>query len=130
MKNKQAASETGVSMMELMVALVLFGIMSLGVCKAFLTHLRFNTNAEIRTSAMMAAQLRLDALRLEDPASMASSGTTSQNITIGDYIFQVRTTYCSPSTYCTSANTRHITVEVRKNNQRIYDVDTVFSQLR
>lgn len=126
---RSLSSERGVTMMEMLVSVMLFGVVSLGVCKAFIFNLRFNTLSEQRTDAIMAAQQRLDVLRLQDPATMPSSGTQTQNTTIGRFTFEVRTIYCSPNTYCTT-NSRFISIQVLKNNQQVYNVDSVYSQLR
>lgn len=124
------SSEGGFTMIEAVVSMVVFGIVSLGVCKSFVSFLKKNTDSERKTEAALAAQQTLDSLRMQDPAAMPMSGSASQNITIGRRTFQSVTTYCSPSTYCTASSSRFITVEVRYNGQKQLRVSTIFAQLR
>jgi prepilin-type N-terminal cleavage/methylation domain-containing protein len=119
------------SLLEALIAIVIFGIASVGMAQAFITHMSFNTASERKTGALAAAQLVLDETRLVDPATLPSTGTASRTVSAANRTYSVVTTYCPSnlSSYCTST-TRGLRVEVNFNGQLQYKVETVFSQLR
>lgn len=120
----------GFTLLEVLVSLVLFSIAGIAMAKSFTHHLSTNTRNEQRSAAVMAAQQVLDGLRVLDPATFPSSGSTTQNITVGIRTFSVTTTYCSNITYCPNNNTKHIKVDVKLRGTTIYSVSTVYVQLR
>jgi general secretion pathway protein I len=100
------------------------------ILPAFMTHLRANSRNELRSSAVSAAQERLEALRLQDPASMPDSGSSApQQVNVDGRDFDVVTHYCERSEYCSDDRSRHLRVEVRFGGRTIYDVETVYTQL-
>ncbi|MCC6220931.1 MAG: type II secretion system protein [Deltaproteobacteria bacterium] len=124
-------SEQGSSLLEVMVSISILGLVMAGIMPAFVYHTRFNTQSELRTDAIMAAQFVLDQIRLQDPNTLPTSGSTGPTgVNIGDRLFNVTNYYCEDADYCASANNRHIRVEAAYNNSVIYDVETVFTQLR
>jgi len=123
-------SSDGYTLLEVIVALVVFGLLVMGIPSAFTAQTKFNSRNEIRGGAMAAAQQKLDGLRLIDVSSMRTSGSDSEeDIQVGDRTFQVRTIYCGQTTYCGSA-TRHIEVKALYRGQQFFSVETVYTQLR
>lgn len=121
----------GCSIVEVLVSLGIFSIGTLAVAQAFTTQLTYNNRSELRSSAVAAAQVVLDELRVTDPNSMPTSGTSApQNITIGGKIFAVTVAYCQATSFCTSTNVRDLKLTVKHNNLSVYSVETVYAQLR
>lgn len=120
----------GFTLLEVLVSLSLFSLASIAIAKSFTLHISTNNKSEQKTGAIMAAQRVLDQIRVLDPTTLPTSGTTSQNVTIGSRNYQTSTTYCNPSTYCSSTNVRFLTVKVQYRGSQLYAVDTIFSQLR
>jgi len=131
MIKKSLSQQVAFSLLEVLVSLSIFSVGALAAASAFSTQLSFNSQSETRSGAIMAAQQVLDEIRISDPASLPSSGTSAaQNITIGNKLYVVTVTYCSPSTYCTSTNIRALKAIVKHNNSTVYTVDTIYAQLR
>ncbi|MBX7145464.1 MAG: type II secretion system GspH family protein [Oligoflexia bacterium] len=122
--------EAGFTLIEVMVALVLFLGISATLGTGYVAMLKRSNVTETRTLAMGAAQQVLDVLRLTDPSTLPTSGSSTQNVAIGGKTFAVTTTYCATSSYCASASNRHIKVSVYRSNQKVFDVETVFTRLR
>ena len=79
--------------------------------------------------AIPASQQVLEALRLEDPEAMPSSGSLSpQTITVGSQQFQAIVSFCVNNIYCTTTS-RHVTVDLFVDGMKVYDVETVFTKL-
>lgn len=122
--------EQGFSLIEVLIALVVLGVVTAGVTPAFLHHLKTITTNEIRTGAIQAAQLVLDELRVENPQNMPSSGSdAAENIQIGSRTYSSVTRYCDDNSLCT-IDTRQIFVTVSFQNKEIYEVETVYTRLR
>ncbi len=120
----------GFTLIELMFSLLLFGVTASAVTYGFRAMSQQNTQSEVRSGAIGAAQQVLDELRLTDPISLPTNGSTSQNITYGARTYTVTTSYCALASYCTSSSIRQIRLGVSYNGQTRYQVDTVFCQLR
>ena len=122
--------QSGFSLIEVMVAMVIFGVVSASMAPVFMNHLKFNTAMEVRSGAYAAAQQVLDDLRSQDPSSMPSSGSSAAtSVPAGDRIYSVVTSYCLQASYCASANIRHLKVEVSYKGNLVYSVETVFTKL-
>ncbi len=131
MKSTRARlNSAGFSLIEGLVSISIFSIFSVFISQAFIVHLGTNTRSENSSLAIFAAQKVLDDLRQQDPATMPTTGTATQTVTIDGKPFSVVTAYCSPNTYCTSTNIKAIKITVNYRNKKFYEVDTVFSQLR
>ena len=123
---------SGFTLIEALVALAILGLTGLAVLPAFMTHLDANTRSERRSDAIGAVQQRMEWLRLQDPDEMPmGSPPESEIVTIGDREYEVRTHYCLRSEYCPpdSPGSRHLTVEIYFEGRKIYDVETVYTQL-
>ena len=119
------------TLLEVLVSLSIFSIVSAAIGVAFVTHLKVNMQQELRSGAFSAAQQVLDELRVQDPSTMPTSGSDAvRTLIVGDRIYSVAVSYCSPATYCTSSHIRSIHVGVTHAGKSQYQVDTVYSQLR
>jgi len=133
-KNSSSTHQTGFSLIEVMFALGLFGILSLSMAASFIQHMRSNTDNEIRSGAIQAGQLVLDALRTQDPAGMPGAAgapeTETRTETVAGRDFTVQVTYCQDAALCSSANLRHIAVAVEYQGRTRFETQTVYTQLR
>jgi general secretion pathway protein I len=120
----------GFTLLEALVALAILGIALAGLLPAFQTFLDANSVSEERSNAVAAAQQVMELLRQQDPSSLPSSGTsTVETIQVGDHEYEVVATYCAEADYCSTA-ARHIVLEVSFAGNAVYQVETVFTQLR
>lgn len=123
--------QKGFSLLEVLVSMGIFSIGALALAQAFSTQLNFNTTSERKSGAMIAAQRVLDELRVSDPVSLPSSGTSSpQTVTVGGRNYSVTVSYCEATPYCTSGNIRVLKAEVEFQNRSVYTVETIYAQLR
>lgn len=122
--------QSGFTLLEVMVSMVLFGMVSATMAPIFTSQIRYNTRSERKTAAIEAAQQILDELRGEDPSTFPGAGAeTTHNITIDQKNLTVIVSYCRNVTHCT-INSRHLTAEVYLSNEKIYSVETVFTKLQ
>jgi len=125
------SNQRGFTLLEVLTALVIFGVVSSGMAAAFVTHLSFNYESKLRSNAIAAAQQVMDELRLEDPATLPTSGYgTTQTVTVDGFAFDVTPEYCSNASYCISMQSRHIRIEVDYEGELLYGLETVYTQLR
>jgi len=122
--------ESAFTLLEVIVSLGIFAIVTAGLYPALTNHLQLNHLSAQRTGAINAAQQVLDNLRLQNPGSMPGSGFEQSEQIIGDKVFQVTTTFCETAAYCISANTRHIKVEVFYQGESRFETETVYTQLK
>ena len=130
---KQRQRENGVSMIEVMASLVMVGLVVSGIGPGFLTHIKYNNEAEIRSGAYNAAQAILDDLRLIDPAFLPTSGSDDPvGINYGNRTYSVVASYCEEPTYCDGGSNplRFISLDVSYQGDVVYEVDTIYTQLR
>ena len=121
----------GFTLLEVLFSLAIFTIVIAGIPNFFNTQAQLNERSEIRTEAIAAAKIQLDALRLEDPASLPSSGSDDPiEIEIDNKTFDVITHYCENASFCDTNRNRHIRIEVEYKDEVRYEVETVFTQLR
>lgn len=129
--NRSSQLQSGFSLLETVVALTIFMIMIAGFSQAVASQVTHGKKNELRSKAVMAAQYFLDNLRSQDPATLPTSGTgTPSYFIIEGRYFTVTPTYCANSSYCTSANIRHITADVDYLGESIFSIETVFTRLR
>lgn len=123
--------DQGFTIIEVLVAITLFSIVSMGLAGGFVMQLKTNNDNAIRIQAISAAQQVLDSLRVSDPASFPSAGDdTARNISVAGRVFSVVISYCAIPSLCTAATTRHLRASVTYKGKKRYEVDTVFSQLK
>ena len=120
----------GFTLIELMVALALFGVAVLSMARVFANNISQNTRNERITEAIEVGTRFLDELRVQDPTTMPTSGATSvESYTIGSRQYDVTATYCGTGATCTT-NLRQIHIDVKHKSILYYSVDTIFTQLR
>ena len=122
-------TQNGFSLIEVLVALSLFTMVSGLMAPSFIFHLKTNYRAEVRNGAIAATQQRLDTLRSQDPGLLPTTGSETQNITVGERTFAVKTIYCRNAAWC-NTSARNLNIEVTHRSQLVYKAETVFSQLR
>lgn len=123
-------NEKGFSVIEALMGIFLLGIVLTGVLPAFLSFLDANTYSEQASDSVSAAQQMLERLRLQDPASMPTSGADSAVIIpVGGREYEVINSYCVNPAFC-GAGSRHITVEVNYGGEPRFVVESVFTRLQ
>jgi type II secretion system protein I len=126
------ASGRGLTLVETLVALALLSVMALAVLPAFTSHADTNTRCEARADAVTLAQRQLEALRGRALSTMpASAATESATVAAGGRSYEVETHFCLDDQFCPPASpgSRHLTVEVYYQGQRLYDAATVYTEL-
>ena len=128
--SSKTGTMNGMTLVETLVAMGLLGIVMVGVLPAFIHHSTINTRNEIRSGAVAASQIEMETLRLVDPATMPTSGSSDpESLKVDSWIYEVTTHYCKVPEYCNSG-ARHLQVEVRYENELLYSVENVYTQLR
>ena len=56
---------TGLTIIEVLIAVAILGILLGGLIPSFVSNMRINTDSEVRSQAVQAAQTMLDALRAD-----------------------------------------------------------------
>lgn len=122
--------EQGFTLLEVLIALVLFSLVMAGMAPAFISQIEHNHASEIQTEAMAVAEQVVDTYRFSDPTSLPTSGSPgNQNIALNGRTYVVTPTFCLRSAYC-STTMRHLTVAVKLNNVQRFSTETVFTQLK
>ena len=121
------STRRGFTLVEAVVAVAVFGILIAGVGGAFVGYLRVNTESEIRTGAVAAAQTVVD--RLRGYGAWPPSGSAQVVTSHGrEYEVELRhETYCQDGACLDRA--RMLEVEVRYGGRTRYQVSNVFTQL-
>ena len=124
-------NQRGFTMIEVMVALAMFGIASAMMATTMVQMQRTNFEMEIRSGAYSAAQEVLDNLRSQNIAALPTSGNGAvQNVIISGRTFAVTPTYCLTASDCSTPNIRGIRVSVSYKNTAKYVLDTVYARLQ
>lgn len=120
----------GFTLLEAILALALVAIVLTGLLPAFFVCLTTNTRNEERTLAAAAAQRTMESLRLLDPTTLPSTGSSSPEfVAVGNREFEVVRRYCVRSEYC-GTESRHLVVDVSYGGRRVVSVESVFTRLR
>lgn len=124
-------NERGFTIIEVMVALGMFGIVSAMMATTMVQLQRANYENEVRSGAYAAAQLVLDDLRSQNIAELPTFGSSAvQNVVISGKTYAVTPSYCITASQCPSVNVRGIRVSVSHKNRVRYMVDTVYARLQ
>ena len=118
----------GFSLVEALIGLAILGIVMAAIIPAFMSYLRVNTQSDIKSGAVTAAESVLDNLRETSLDGWPASGsvlTTSG----GDRQFQVTLIYCTSALPYCSGNARHLEVVARYQGKVYYDAQTVYTKL-
>ena len=120
----------GFTVLEALLAIFLLGVVLTGILPAMLAFLDANTTSEESSDAVAAGQLVLERLRLEDPASLPSSGSSSpESVDVGGHTYEVVKHYCTVPSYC-GTDSRHIRVEVIYGGDTVFEVESVYTRLQ
>ena len=123
--------EQGFTIIEVMVALGIFGVVSAMMATTMVQLQRTNYENEIRSGSYAAAQLVLDDLRSQNISNLPTSGSGAlQNVVISGRTYAVTPSYCVTASECTSVNIRGIRVSVSYKSQLKYLVNTVYARLQ
>ncbi len=131
MKSDIARSrEAAFTLLETLVALTLFGIVSAAMLPAFLNQLAYTHRSEVRSGAIQVAQIALEELRLQNPEDLPGAGEQlTQTISSGERDYEVTLDFCADPTFCT-VRSRFVSATVSLNNEEVYEVSTVYTRLR
>lgn len=120
-------ASSGFTLIEALVALAILGVVLGSLLPAIARSVQVNTQSEIRTGAVAAAQQELDNLRA---SSQWPASGTERSVESGATTYDVTINY---SAYCQGGDcfdgAREVTVEVRHHGEFIYDVTTVYTLL-
>jgi len=120
----------GFSLIESLIGLALLAIVLASLLPAFLTLMDANTFSEEHSAALAAGQRAMERLRLIDPGSLPTAGSSEvQVIVVDGREFEVLAHYCGVAEYC-AGDTRHVRVEIRYGGHEVYDVDTVYTRMQ
>jgi prepilin-type N-terminal cleavage/methylation domain-containing protein len=120
----------GFSLIESLIGLALLAVVLVSLLPAFLTLMDANTFSEEHSAALAAGQRVMERLRLTDPGSLPSTGSSAVQVVVVDgREFEVLAHYCRVAEYC-SGETRHVTVVIRYGGHEVYDVDTVYTRMQ
>lgn len=127
MVREPVRARAGFTIVEAIIATAIVGILIAGVAGAFTAYMRINTDNEVRTGAVAAAQTVVDGLR--SGGGWPSSGTVLAVASHGR-TYDVELTY-QPYTAggVTYTGARLVEVEVRHAGRTRYEVGTIFTQL-
>lgn len=129
MGRERRSSGAGFTLIEMLVAVAIIGIVLAAIVPAFVNYLRINTDNEIRSGAVAASQTILDQFRVRPKSDWPASGTT---VTVpsqfGDLDVRVEhQAFCQEGTCYTGAE--RISLEVSHRDRVRYTVSTVFTAL-
>jgi prepilin-type N-terminal cleavage/methylation domain-containing protein len=127
---KSNATQRGVSLMECLVSMALFLIVTVGIAGGSASFMKQNTTNEQKGGAIAATQQAFDNIRFQDPSTLPMSGTVSSTVAVGGRNYDVRLSYCETSSYCSSLSLRHVTARTYFKNVKLYQVETVYAQLK
>lgn len=127
---RQLRCRAGFTIIEVLAALSIFGVIAVFLAPIFSSHFRHNTRSELRSGAVAAAQQILDEYRQQMISSLPTGGSEDRNVTVGGRQFAATVTFCTRAEYCALSSTRHIKVQVKQNTDQLYEVETVYTELR
>jgi prepilin-type N-terminal cleavage/methylation domain-containing protein len=125
--NKQ---QDGFTLLEVLVALGLFALITGGLDPAIRSNAKRNDRMERTTSAIHAAQVVLDDYRSKRIRDLPSSGEQDvETITIDQREYEVYVFICEDDEYC-DAETRRLRVVVTNRSEELYETETLYTELR
>ncbi|UWX64230.1 type IV pilus modification PilV family protein [Deinococcus rubellus] len=121
------------SLIEVLVAILIIGIVLSFVTSGLLSNATLNNQNELRSAAAVAVRRVLDNTRAIDPSTLPGIGAASgvESVTVNNRTFTVYTDYCLQPLYCTT-NARSIRVRARFGAGATTDLvstDTVFTSV-
>lgn len=119
----------GFTLVEALIGMAILGIVLAGIIPAFLSYMRVNSQSDIKSGAVAAAESVMDDLRQTAIIDWPTSGNVLSPVSGGDRDFDVTVVYCTPSLPYCSGDARHVEVVVRFQGKVYYDVQTVYTKL-
>lgn len=116
----------GFSLIEALVAVSIFGVALAAIVPSFIFNAQANRESLYRSEAVIAAQQYVDGLRQKSFSTWPGSGTTETR-TINGKSYQTVLKYCVGTLTLCSDRARHLKVEVSKNGEIYYQVETVYT---
>lgn len=123
----RSSRRAGFSLIEAIIAIAIIGIVLAAVVPAFVSNLRINTDNEVRTGAVAAAQTVLDRFRVQPKGDWPTSGST---VSVDSHArsYDVQVDY---QRFCQGGNcfdgAELIDLEVGYGGRTRYTVSTVFT---
>jgi prepilin-type N-terminal cleavage/methylation domain-containing protein len=119
----------GLTLIETLVAITILVIGIATISPVFLSNLNINRNSESRDGAISAARQTFEQLRQVDlRVKAAGTEETFADVSMGGRAYSVKAKYCTITTYC-NGGSRHVLLEVSLSGKKVYNVDTVYTQL-
>jgi type II secretory pathway pseudopilin PulG len=140
-KNKRwkSSREGGLSLVEAMVALIIFGGVLSAMMPLFVTYSITTVKNDLKIGGMAVSQRVMDELRQAKIKELPSagkktelpSGTSTTSMEYKGAIYRVEIEYCNPNTNC-DENTRQIKVSAfhGSNTNPVFQLETVYTQLK
>ena len=125
-----AAANKGFSLIEAVIAVAILGVLMAGVIPAFMSNLSINGQSERRSEAVALAQQTLETLRGTNMSSLPMSSSTSKTVQVNGRPYGVTTYYCRMAVYCRQGSSRHLAVEIQVSGKKVYEVETVYTNLK
>ncbi|MEM6428749.1 MAG: type II secretion system protein [Deinococcota bacterium] len=122
-------AQAGFGIIEAIVSTALFAVLMVTIMPAFLSLVNINHKNELRSGASYAAQHVLDELRQTDFPDWPQSGVIG-NVDTGTRVYDYELTYCTSGNneFC-ATNMRQARVEIFVDNEVIYDLQVVYTDL-
>ncbi|MFB9994772.1 prepilin-type N-terminal cleavage/methylation domain-containing protein, partial [Deinococcus oregonensis] len=124
--NARAAS--GVTLIEVLVTMLLVGVISVTILSSMSSTFSMNQTSERRIEAVLIAQEQMDVVKRLDPASLPSSGSKQDKVTVRGREYDVTLRYCATAAYCLN-NNRHVAIDVRYGGKVMFTGETVFTDI-
>jgi prepilin-type N-terminal cleavage/methylation domain-containing protein len=128
-------NQQGFTLLETLVAMLVLLAALAGVVPLFMTYRLSIINNEEETGAIYISEQLMDQIRQVDASTMPTGGSytalpSGVSIEEVDHLgktYNPTITYCQNSTFC-DTNSRHILIEVNRNGDEIYEVETVYTK--
>lgn len=123
------AATSGVTLIEVLVTMLLVGVISVTILSSMSSTFAMNSDAERRIDAVLVAQNKMDEVKRLDPASLPSSGSKNETVTVKGRDYLVTLRYCTTPVYCLNSN-RQVAIDVKYANKLMFTGESVFTQVR
>jgi len=122
-------SYKGFTLIETLVALLIFGIAVAIMIPLFYEQRLKNNTSQIRTEAVAFSQEILDGLRQQDVANLPATGSQTRTKAVMGENYTATITYCEVPANC-SDSSRQIKLQINRYGTIVYEMQTVFTRLQ
>lgn len=123
--------QKGFTVVEVLVSMAVFGVVMAAMPAVFVAHAKINERMTIKTGALAAGQLVMDAYRAQDLTTLPASGeATAQTVTVNERNFTVTPIFCENASFCLTEKSRHIKLVISYEGEDIASLETVYTSLR